>query len=96
MPSPLFVWRIDGIWKDFEIDKLSVDDPERQGRRLVSSWCAVHGEEYCNAILDGKKNRHDVNALRESMIQAQWADSLRAVARRKRDELRNRRRGLSA
>lgn len=86
----------DGIWKDFEIDKLPVDDPERQGRRLVSSWCAVHGEEYCNAILDGKKNRPDVNALRESMIQAQWADSLRAVARRQRDDLRNRRRGLSA
>lgn len=85
-----------GIWKDFEIEKLPADDPERHGRRLVSSWCAVHGEEYCNAILDGTKNRAEANSLRESMLLTQMADAVRAKARRERDDRSSRRRGLSA
>ena len=86
----------DGIWQDFEIEKLPVDDPERQGRRLVSSWCAVHGAEYCNAILAGKKKRTEANGLRESVLLNQMADAVRAKARRERDARRNRLRGLSA
>lgn len=84
----------DSIWQDIQIDKLPADDPERQGRRLTSSWCSTHGEEYCNAVLDGKTNRPDLDDLRESMLQAQRTNVLRAVARRDRDNLRNRRRGL--
>lgn len=86
----------DTLWKDFEIERLPEDDPERHGRRLVSSWCATHGEEYCNAILDGKQLRAEANDKREAMLQKQLKDSLRVVARRKRDDLRNRHRGLSA
>lgn len=86
----------DGIWKDFEIEKLPEGEPERQGRRLVSSWCVVHGEEYCNAILDGKKNRAAVDSLREAMLLSQMADAVRAKGRRERDGRRNRLRGLSA
>lgn len=86
----------DGIWKDFEIERLPEADPERQGRCLVSSWCAVHGEEYCNAVLDCQKNRAEVNSLRESMLLGQMADAVRAKARRDRENRRNHVRGLSA
>jgi hypothetical protein len=86
----------DGIWKDFEIEKLPDTDPERQGRRLVSTWCSVHGEEYCNAILDSKKNRPEVNSLREAMLHEQMANAIRVKAQRERESRRARIRGLSA
>lgn len=85
-----------GIWKDFEIQKLPESAPERQGRRLVSSWCTVHGEDCCNAILERKKNRTEVSSLREAMLHGQMAHAIRAKARRERDDRRNRLRGLSA
>jgi class 3 adenylate cyclase len=87
---------MDSIWKDFEINKLNEGDPERQGRRLLSSWCVAHGEEYCNAILDGQKNRPEVNGLREAMLRDQMGHAIRAKARRERDDRRNRLKGLSA
>lgn len=85
-----------GIWQDFEIEKLPEGDAERLGRRLLSSWCTVHGEEYCNAILDGKKHRTEVNNLRAAMLQGQMANAIRLKARREREDRRSRLRGLSA
>lgn len=86
----------DGIWKDFEIEKLPEGDPERHGRLLMSSWCDVHGQQYCNAILDGKRNRSEVNSIREAMLLRQMAVAVRAKARRERANRRSRLRGLSA
>ena len=86
----------DSIWDDCTIDRLAEDEPERHGRVLKSSWCAVHGEEYCNAILDGQKNRLEVNSKRERMLQEQMANAIRAKAQRERADRRARRRGLSA
>lgn len=84
------------IWDDFTIEKLAEDEPERQGRLLKVAWCTVHGEEYCNAVLDGKKKRSNVNSLRESMLQAQMANAIRAKAQRERADRRAHLRGLSA
>ena len=52
----------DSLWKDGEIKNLPDDDPDRLGRVLTSSWCVIHGEEFCNAILSGKTSRTGVGA----------------------------------
>lgn len=85
-----------GIWDDFEIKKLPTGDPERPGKRLKSAWCSVHGEEYCNAILDGKRHRPEASSLRKAMVHDQMANVLRDKARRERDDRRNRIQGLRA
>lgn len=84
------------IWEDFAIDRLPDDDPEAQGRMLTSQWCDTHGEEYCNAILDGKKKRAEVNNLREAMLLTQMSNAIRAKAQTERANRRARLRGLSA
>jgi len=83
-----------GIWGDFKIEKLPEDDPEREGRILYSGWCENHGEEYCNAILEGEKVRSEVKGLRDGMLRSQMENALRVKARRERDDRRNRLRGL--
>lgn len=45
------------IWHDHEIVKLDHDEADRWGRLLISSWCEEHGEEFCNAILSGERQR---------------------------------------
>lgn len=86
----------DSIWRDVNIERLPDDEPEAQGRLLTSQWCDVHGEEYCNAILDGKKKRPEVNGLRESMLMTQMSNAIRAKAQAERAQRRAHRRGLSA
>src|SRR6266700_6235177 len=56
-----------GIWEDTEIERLPDGDPEAQGRALTAAWCRVHGEEYCAAVLEGKRNRGDVGELRKAL-----------------------------
>lgn len=82
----------DSLWGDFEIEKLPDDDPERHGRCLTSKWCDVHGEEYCEAVLDGKKRRSEVGKIREEMQRAQMRNAIREIARQKRENLRHRNR----
>ena len=86
----------DSLWTDFTIERLVEDEPERQGRLLKSAWCAIHGEEYCNAILEGRKNRPELNNKREAMLQEQMANAIRAKAQRERESRRARARGLGA
>jgi class 3 adenylate cyclase len=86
----------DSIWEDFTIDRLPDDDPEAHGRVLLSSWCHIHGEDYCNAILDGKKKRAAVNSLREAILLTQMSNAIRAKAQRERTQRRAHLRGLSA
>lgn len=85
----------DSIWEDFTIDRLPNTDPEAHGRLLTSAWCDVHGEEYCNAILDGKKKRATVSSLREALPKVQMSNALRMKAQREREQRRARLRGLS-
>lgn len=86
----------DSIWEDFTIERLAEDEPERHGRLLTSAWCATHGEEYCNAILNGEKNRGEINNLREAMLRQQMSNAIRSKAQRARADRRARVRGLSA
>lgn len=85
----------ESIWEDFVIDRLHEDEPERHGRVLTAAWCDVHGEDYCNAILDGKRNRSEVNAKREAMLQEQMANAIRVRAQRQRTDRRAHLRGLA-
>jgi class 3 adenylate cyclase len=47
------------IWNDFDMQgKLPAD--KAPTKVLVSAWCDTHGDEFCEAILNGEKNRDDV------------------------------------
>lgn len=84
----------DGLWQDCVIERLESDAPESQGRKLLSAWCSVHGEEFCNAILDGKRNRDDVNNLRQARVAKQMENALWLKAKRERQDRTARREGL--
>jgi class 3 adenylate cyclase len=86
----------DSIWDDVTIDRLPEDDPEAQGRLLKAKWCTFHGEDYCDAILDGKKNRPEVNNLREAMLLSQMRDAIRVKASQERRDRRAHLTGLGA
>lgn len=76
----------DSIWKDITIDRLrDGDDAEAAGRLLTTQWCQTHGDEFCQAILDGKRIRPVVSAeLRAAVVSSQTQDAFRAQARRQR------------
>jgi hypothetical protein len=84
----------DTLWSDVVIDKIHEGDGERAGRRLTSCWCAIHGPEYCAAVLAGKTTRPETKALMEKVRKAQRDDAFRLAQRRVREERRNMRRGL--
>ena len=47
------------LWADLEVPALGGDS----GCKVfpnASSWCEHHGDEFCNSILDGDKDREDV------------------------------------
>lgn len=47
------------IWQEFNMQgKLPAD--KAPTKLLTTRWCAEHGDEYCQAILDGKTSREDV------------------------------------
>ena len=83
-----------GLWTDTEIDRLPDGDPEAQGRLLASYWCEVHGEEYCAAVLAGKRHRQDANDLRKALVASQVHTAIRRKARAERESQLARRRGL--
>lgn len=84
------------IWEDTEIERLPEGDPEAQGRALTAAWCSVHGEEYCAAVLDGKRSRRDADGLRKALAASQMRNAIRLKARNERMALRARRRGLAS
>jgi class 3 adenylate cyclase len=47
------------LWTDVAVEKLG---KHSQCRLLKSKWCTTHGDEYCQAILDGKRDRDDIPA----------------------------------
>jgi len=87
--------RLVQLWHDVEIDRLPDGDPDAMGRVLSSAWCTKHGEEYCSAILAGKKTRPEAVSERAKAQQSQFANALREKARRQREARLAHRRGLS-
>jgi hypothetical protein len=45
------------LWSDIEVEKLG---KHSTCSLLKSSWCQTHGDEFCQAILDGRCDRDDV------------------------------------
>ena len=45
------------LWSDIDVEKL---DKHSTCRILRSSWCELHGNEFCKAVLEGIKDRDDV------------------------------------
>ena len=46
------------LWVDINVEKLG---KHSQCKLLPVGWCKHHGDEFCTAILDGKRKRHDVS-----------------------------------
>jgi hypothetical protein len=76
-PSP-------SLWEDFTIDRLPEDEPEREGRKLKVAWCAIHGQEFCNAIMSGKTKR-PVDKVRKESELAAMKNAIRVKAQRTRE-----------
>lgn len=74
----------DALWENVTIERLRKgDEADAAGRLLTSDWCAVHGEEFCEAILSGAKTRPAVDQeLRNAVLESQTMDAFRARARR--------------
>lgn len=68
------------LWSEVTIDKLQWDVPDRNARRLRSTWCDVHGPEFCTAILAGQTKRDEIQEL---LQQGYISQSL--AAKRQRD-----------
>ncbi|NWL10376.1 hypothetical protein DM793_03540 [Paenarthrobacter nitroguajacolicus] len=79
------------LWEERTLEK--IPDDEQFGQSLKSSWCEIHGEEFCNAILAGETKRagvtekalHGRNLLASGSIETNEASKRR---RRAREELR--------
>ena len=82
-PSP-------GIWRDHDIEKLAHDDIDRTGRLLTSAWCDTCGETFCNAILDGKTKRDEVDGQRGILRNQLFQEALASKNREARDRRRSR------
>lgn len=83
-----------GIWETVNIDRLPDGDPESAGRKLKVGWCTVHGQEYCDAVLAGRKKRHDVDGVRAELQKNLMRDAIFSKARIERADRDARRRGL--
>ncbi|KRB44277.1 adenylate/guanylate cyclase domain-containing protein [Terrabacter sp. Root181] len=83
------------LWTDVLIDRLPEGDPDAQGRMLGASWCDQHGDEFCNAILAGKKTRPEVADQRAKALASQRQTVLRTAAQKQRLERLAHRRGLA-
>lgn len=78
----------DSLWKDITIDRLPEGDDEALGRVLTSSWCTVHGEATCNAVLAGNRKRSTTNGIREAATKALMLDAIRWKAKDARERKR--------
>lgn len=83
------------LWDDVEIRRLPEDDPDSAGRLLRSTWCPLHGDEFCQAVLTGETTRPSVEAERSGVLASQKRDSLRLVKEAQRKLVRERKRGLA-
>jgi class 3 adenylate cyclase len=68
------------LWEDVTINKIPENDGDREGKLLTSTWCLVHGGEYCSAILDGKRQRADATDIRVAAMQLEMKKVIRVRA----------------
>jgi class 3 adenylate cyclase len=78
----------DTLWGDAEITRLPDGDEDRYGRKLLSTWCDVHGPEFCNAILSGKSSRPGVGGASRDALMKKLTDSVIQQKRRQAKQLR--------
>jgi class 3 adenylate cyclase len=83
------------LWQDVQIDNMPGDDGERDGKRLTSMWCTVHGPEFCDAILAGETSRDDEgHEVAEKALAAEYETTRLVAAEARRKDTRARLRGL--
>lgn len=72
------------LWEERTLDK--IPDAEKYGQVLKSGWCVNHGEEFCNAILDGDSYREEITeGLRSQLtLLAAGSESMKVKARKER------------
>ena len=76
------------IWKDATVEKIpdkGVGAGEREGKLLTSKWCEVHGSEYCDAVLVGKRTRSNVTAMVSAALDQESRSFARQAAKRVRE-----------
>ncbi len=83
----------DSLWKEAQITKLPDDEPDRFGRKLTVPWCTKHGEDFCNAILDGETTRPE---LSEALRKARGLRLVQSVVEGKRRRAKELRRARGA
>jgi hypothetical protein len=73
------------LWTPTTIDRLRDEEPDRDGHVLQSTWCDLHGPEFCEAILNGQTKREEIQEL---LTQGFISQSL--AAKKQRDDDRQR------
>lgn len=74
------------LWTATTINRLRDDEPDRDGHLLRSTWCDMHGPEFCEAILTGKTKREEIQEL---LTKGFISQSLAAKKRRDSDRQRS-------
>lgn len=72
------------LWEEQTLDK--IPDAEKHGQLLQSAWCINHGEEYCNAILQGDTHRKEIPENTRSQLTrlAAGSEATKVIARKER------------
>ncbi|MGZ0212783.1 MAG: hypothetical protein ACKVI4_09905 [Actinomycetales bacterium] len=72
------------LWSDYEMEK--IPDDEMYGKSLGTKWCAKHGEDFCNAILNGETERDDItDSMRSDRTSLSFGSVEKNDARKRRD-----------
>ena len=72
------------LWEERTLD--NIPDAEKHGQVLKSGWCVNHGEEYCNAILNGDTYRAEIAESSRSQLTllAAGSEGVKVKARKER------------
>ena len=83
------------LWENVEIKNVPDDDDDRFGQLLEAAWCDTCGDEFCQAILEGKTDRDDAEGIAQKVMAKARAGVLSAVIERRRSHRIAHRRGLA-
>lgn len=72
------------LWEERTLD--NIPDAEKYGQVLKSGWCDNHGEEFCNAVLNGETYRPEIIESERSHLTllAAGSEGLKVKARKER------------
>lgn len=72
------------LWEERTL--VNIPDAEKYGQVLKSGWCDNHGEEYCNAILNGDTYRAEIDetSRRQLTLLASGSEEVKMKARKER------------